>query len=394
MPALGSTVSFVILGGVVVALAYAMLDPARLLPLTRAEIWIAAIAIFYFLVGLIRGVLAPHPDLGFASALSSFGFVAVLPVLPVLRHFHRAYWEVWVARSIAVGCILSGAVAAAEVGMLGRVRAEAMTGNPLMMGYLAGAWTLASVYLALSSRGFDRWLLSLGAIMGLLTLFLSAGRGPTVGVALILSVVLALWLVRNATNWWRLSFRLYLLLCLAVVAYVVLDWTVGVASFFGRFAILVDFANDPAAANADSNLATRWVMLSAGLQAFQQAPLFGHGRQNVMQLVGSIGNIDLPFTHLHNAYLTEAVANGIVGLSAFLAVLATPLIAASSAPRRWWVVAVIWVSFTGVAALTNIGFNHDLKVFSYCLFILWLNSLSATNALAERNFSVDRHSPG
>ncbi|MGE0282337.1 MAG: hypothetical protein AB7P20_17230, partial [Rhizobiaceae bacterium] len=152
MPVLGSTISFVILGGVVVALAYLVLDPARFFPLTRAEVWIAAIAIFYFLVGLIRGVLAPHPDLGFASALSSFGFVAVLPVLPVLRYFHQPYWDAWVTRSIAVGCILSGAAAAVEVSMLGRIRAEALTGNPLMMAYLTGAWTLAGAYLALSSR--------------------------------------------------------------------------------------------------------------------------------------------------------------------------------------------------------------------------------------------------
>jgi len=377
MPTLGSSISFVVLGGVVVAWVYVGLDRARFQPLTRAEIWIGSIVVAYFLLGLISGLLSPNPMEGFKSSLSALGFVCILPLLPVLRYFCRPYWSGWVKRSVAVGCILVGMVALVEIVFRFQPRAETLTGNPLIMAYLAGAWTLASAYLGLSSKGADRGLLLFGAAMGLLSLFLSASRGPMVAVVVILSLVLLWRLAQGTATLLEAGFRLYQALCIVVIGYVVLDYTIGTSSLYSRFSVLFDFANDPDALYADSNLAIRWLMLTAGMEAFFQAPFFGYGRQNVMQIVQTIGGIDLPFTHLHNAFLTEAVANGILGPVTLIALLATPLIAGWRAPPPWRVVAILWVSFSYLAAFTNIGFNHDLKVFSYCLFIFWLNALPA-----------------
>lgn len=377
MPTLGSTISFAILGGVLVALAYVALDPTRLFPLTRAEIWIGVIAISYFLFGFVRGVLAPSPEQGFWAALSSLGFVVTLPLLAVLRYFYEPYWDIFVRRAIAVGCILNGCAALIEIGFRLRPRAEALTGNPLIMAYLAGAWTLASTCLALSSNGRDRWLHWFAVASGLLSLVLSAGRGPMVAVVAIMLVILAWRLATATTTWLQACFRLYQLLVILTVAYVVLDYFGAINVVYGRFAAVFEFAAEPDAQFADGNLAIRLLMLRSGFEAFLQAPLFGYGRQNVMQVVANIGNVDLPFSHLHNAFLTEAVANGAIGLLLFAAVLTMPLIAAWRLPPPWGAIGVIWFSYTCLVAATNIGFSHDLMIFSYCLFILWLNALTA-----------------
>jgi O-antigen ligase len=385
-PVFGSSVSFGVVGGALIAWIFLAIDRARFLPLQKQEKQIALIATAYFLITLISGAIAQHPLDGLAAAGSHLGFIVVLPLLPVLRYHRDDYWERWFRVALVVGGVLAAFSAVVDAWYSRSFRAEALTGNALIFAYLAGMTACANGWLMLTSR--QRWKIvhGVGTLGALLALVLSGSRWPLLAFALVAAIGLA-WSVRAQPRHWRDAAMLaYATITAVSVLYVALLFFDATQSVVDRLAArlmnLPELASElleeaPVTNSAlDSALGVRRTMLAAGWQAFLAEPLFGYGRQNVMAAVqGFAEGTPLPFTHLHNACLTEAVAAGIPGLVSFLAILALPIVATRNADPPWRGLAVILTSYTALYSLTNIGFSHDIKVFSYCLFVVALNAL-------------------
>ncbi len=281
---------------------------------------------------------------------------------------------------------MAGTVAVAAATMNRSLRVEALTGNPLIFAYLVGVMACLNGWLALESRGRIQLLHAIATLASLLALVLALSRGPLAAFAVVAAGALLWKIVTAARDLFRLAISFYVLIAATAFVYVALNSfnpTQRVVDLLaGRFAtlgqLLVESPNGPI---VDANLNARRTMLDAGWQAFVERPFLGHGRQNVMNVVSKIAGGDpLPFTHLHNAFLTEAVASGVLGLIAFCAVLVLPIVAARGA-QPWQALAVILTAFTALYGMTNIGFNHDIKVFFYALFIVILNALAQQRSL-------------
>jgi O-antigen ligase len=354
---------------------------------------IAGVFLSYALVTVASSLINDNPGRGLAAAASHLGFIAVLPLLPVLRYDCDEYWARWFTASLAVGGCLAGIVALAAATINRSLRVEALTGNPLIFAYLVGVMACLNGWLALESRGRIQLFHSIATLASLLALVLAGSRGPLAAFAAVAAGALLWKIVTAARDLFRLAISFYVLIAAIAFVYVSLNSFTAtqrvVDLLAGRFATLGQFlVESPNGPTIDANLDARRTMLDAGWQAFVERPFLGHGRQNVMDAVSKIAGADpLPFTHLHNAFLTEAVASGILGLIAFCAVLALPIVAARGA-RPWQALAVILTAFTALYGMANIGFNHDIKVFSYALFIVILNALAQQRRLLNPEQSI------
>jgi hypothetical protein len=125
----------------------------------------------------------------------------------------------------------------------------------------------------------------------------------------------------------------------------------------------------PTAAVPDGSIAQRLAMLEAGGQAFREAPWLGHGGQNRFAAARPYLPEGFPdFSHLHNDFLTHAVAGGVPAVALLCLILAFPLLIALRAPTRDRLHTALLFSgaFTGTALVNNVLFV-DISAFAIAI---------------------------
>lgn len=378
MPTFGSVLSFALGGGALMAWVYVLLDP-KTFAFKAGEKQIALTFLIYLGLTFLFAVANVEFLDGLRAVVTNLGFLLLLPLLPVLRHFYRPYWDRWFLNSIAVGGIVSGFTGVLLASYSGAARVEAFAGNSLVYAYMAGISALMNGWLAASISGRSRLLHAAGSLGGIVALILSGSRAPVAFFLVVAAVCVPVWIYANRVlNWRRLVFGLYMVLVALACLYPLLSGTRAFRGIFYRSQALLDTFLYPDIPGAELGFTSRIEMLKAGFATFLDHPLFAYGRQNVMSVANAQYADDglFHYTHLHNAYLTEAVASGIFGLLAFCAVLWSPIMAARTKPAPWLALAAILLGYTFIYNLTNIGFYHDIKVFYYCAFVVLLNSIS------------------
>ncbi|MDR7031645.1 O-antigen ligase family protein [Mesorhizobium sp. BE184] len=379
MPTFGSVFSFVLGGGALIAWIYLLLDP-KTFAFKSGEKLIALTFLIYLGLTFLFAVANVEFLDGLRAVVTNLGFLLLLPLLPVLRHFYRPYWDRWFLTSIAAGGMVSGLAGALLATYSGTARIEAFAGNSLVYAYMAGISALMNGWLAASTTGRSRLLHAAGSLGGIVALVLSGSRAPVAFFLIVAAVCVPVWIyVNRVLNWRRLLFGLYIAVVALAGLYQLLSTTRAFRGVFYRSQALFDTLLHPDIAGAELGFTSRVEMLRAGFAAFLDHPLFAYGRQNVMSVANAQYASDgfFHYTHLHNAYLTEAVASGALGLLAFCLVLWSPIMAVRAKPAPWLALAAILVGYTFIYNMTNIGFYHDIKVFYYCAFIVLLNSISA-----------------
>jgi O-antigen ligase len=125
----------------------------------------------------------------------------------------------------------------------------------------------------------------------------------------------------------------------------------------------------PMPAVPDGSIAQRLAMLEAGGQAFREAPWLGHGGQNRFAAARPYLPEGFPdFSHLHNDFLTHAVAGGVPAVALLCLILAFPLLIALRAPPRDRLHTALLFSgaFTGPALVNNVLFV-DISAFALAI---------------------------
>jgi hypothetical protein len=116
----------------------------------------------------------------------------------------------------------------------------------------------------------------------------------------------------------------------------------------------------------DTSLNQRLAMLQAGWKAFLEAPWRGHGGQNRFKAAAPYlpENFEA-FSHLHNDFLTHAVAGGVPAVVLLCLILAFPLLCALRRPNRDRILTALLFSgaFTGTALTNNVLFV-DISAFA------------------------------
>ncbi|MBB4192016.1 O-antigen ligase [Rhizobium aethiopicum] len=122
-----------------------------------------------------------------------------------------------------------------------------------------------------------------------------------------------------------------------------------------------------------TSLSARLALYKGALSAISKDPLTGYGRQNRMAsvLAELPDNIrpQLPFSHVHNGFLTAEIDTGIVGIAALSLLLLTPVIAAwkkEPGPGRdlSMAIALLLVSSYVITGSFGVMFNLD-PIFAY-----------------------------
>ncbi|WP_439139503.1 O-antigen ligase family protein [Roseicyclus sp.] len=337
-PALGSVTVLVMSVAMLIAIPVAVSGYRTVATGAKRVVWMSLIAYFISYV-LIDAVI--HGDL-------QNTFRAIAPSSPVLAAAiiamaldpksatisHRKLGE-WASVAVLVSGALAWLILQTQPGwpILGRSvtditgvngRLSLFVGNPLPF---AGAFlTLGFVsLLGWHERSLvSRIMAGAATILAILiVVFWSQSRGATVAAIPLLG--LALWYLRPS--------RFAVLFALAALV-VIMAVGVGLASNLDTLmtalsrlvrGIAVLFGEEPA---MDSSTWQRLVMYRAGIAAWWDSPVFGYGISQRFSAAVPYFPAEFPgrYSHLHNTFITHAVAGGAIGLFFLCAVLATPFV--------------------------------------------------------------------
>ena len=270
--------------------------------------------------------------------LKNIMFLLFAPVFPVLRYFARPGWMQTVAAGIASGPILAALI----IMVLGFLSLDmhsrddlrsAFSGNPLMLalGSMVSGLLCIHCLLFFRDRGM-RGLLLAGALAAFYALLTSGSRGALLSYI----AVLVIYAMVMGQRYFGFAFVAKRGL-VAAAALVVLGTAVVSADreLINRFELAVErLSNLDDAELKEKSISKRMLHYRAGLAVVRDRPLIGSGRQNVMRaaMAKDPENAEVMIsTHLHNGYLTDFVASGVLGLLSLLAVLFVPLYALRNA---------------------------------------------------------------
>ncbi|MFK7868128.1 MAG: O-antigen ligase family protein [Roseobacter sp.] len=137
-------------------------------------------------------------------------------------------------------------------------------------------------------------------------------------------------------------------------------------------------------ATSDTSVNQRLAMLIAGWNAFKERPIFGYGGQNRFDAAVDYlpGSFAFQYSHLHNEFVTHAVAGGIPAVVLLTVILFFPVYVACRTPgeskNRMQIAAMFTLAFVGTAFFNNVLFN-DISAFSlglsYVFAVLVLESV-------------------
>lgn len=251
------------------------------------------------------------------------------------------------ALAIAFGCLLGAAAAAAvavhEVYVVGWSRAQGgFYSNPNPFARIALLLGFFSLVGLLASSRRVRFVLVLGPAFGIAATIMAGSRGTMVALPVFLVVCLTVFLALLVTASRR---RRAVIAALAVLAGGAA--AIGIAAAIDLDALvrltgLREAVGEVLATgtSGEGAIQRRLDLYGAGLAAFAEAPLLGHGWAAVIDVVIALSGNEQLGSHrsLHNDFLDFAVAGGAVGIAVLTAVLAAPLAGALAGPRegRTW----------------------------------------------------------
>jgi len=379
-PGLGSGGSVWLEGMWVVALLHWFFDPQSR-RLTGDEKLLVGVFAAYFLVTAVFAfahAALRGGDSGLSQVLSNTPFLLVAPLFPVLRRAARPDWAARFFAGAACGAILAALIVTIAAPYSLEVHRSGFSGNPLILA-LGGLVTgLLCLHGALFFRGRMRWLLVTGALAAVIVILTAGSRGPLLSFG---AVTLLYAVIMGYRHFGLKRMLGRLLLLLLVLAGTVTLFSRFDPYFSDRFDLAVERLSNPVGSGAGGHsIATRLVLYESGFLAFLDNPLTGHGRQNVLAAAKahSEGAPDhfFGYTHLHNGYLTDLVASGVLGLLSLVAVLAIPLIVFWNARPLVFGSILCLVLAYGFYGMTNLLFYHDVVT------LLFLAVVAVCHALA------------
>ncbi len=281
-------------------------------------------------------------------------------------------------KAMVILLILVFALLFCEKQLLGNARPSLLLGNSFNLMPLLLIPAMLCTFRQFAPSSF--WA-RLGLLSFILTVVSIGGFGSTRGILLVLFV---LTVVRVA----------FILASAAVLgekakqsAYLILAFSLGMAASaldkdaLHRYLTIAKLPeaetsmaipSRPEAASGkveDYSMSLRLLMLRTGWQAFTEKPVFGHGPQFRFDAAAAYFPADVSerFSHLHNDFLTHAVAGGLPAVVLLCVILAIPILAAlgrgKNAALRLQIGFMFSLAFSGTALVNNVLFV-DISAFS------------------------------
>lgn len=376
MPPIGSLGCVIIFIMAVFAWKIWIVDEQQI-GLTPIENWVRATICYYFFSALFCSAIKAEQFSDVFLIANNLGLLACLPLLPILRKNIDETWLDKIVIAVAISGIILAIISSISM-LINNSGLELFSGNSLILAYLAGFNAIFGLIFFLSHKNFSKLSL-LGAISSILVLIFTSRRGPALAVLIAILPIFVLVI--------RHHFGKVAIFAVGVIMISGVAVTIGGQALVNSIRIdnFVEHITAPLETKtSDDSIYIRFIMYRDSLEAFKHAPLLGHGRQNVAKAAAAHSLQDNPeyqktnFTHLHNAFLTEAVASGILGIIGLIGMYILPVLI------TWRSIEVVRLLGIGYSiyffcyGLTNVGFYHDVTVFSYIFTVAILNALATS----------------
>ena len=379
-PGVGSGGSILFVGLWLFALPYCIFDPGSRRLIASERILVSACAAYFLVMAgfaLMHAAAAGRVE-HFGAVYSNLPFLLVAPAFPVLRRAAREDWLPAVFAALACGAVLAAIIVTAGAAFSTYVWERGLSGNTLILALGALVSGLLCVHGAFLFGGRMRWLMVLGALAAIYVLLMTGSRGPLLSYFAAMTLYGVIMGQRYFGLRWMLVRIAGSLLLLAAVVAVIAQAS---PRLMDRYSAVVESLSNPGTGStAKQNIHVRLVLYESALHAFLDRPLTGYGRQYAVSAVGDHSGEEsedyFVYSHLHNGYLTDLIASGVLGLLSLLAVLIAPLIVFWNArPVIFGGVLCLVLSYV-FYGVTNLLFYHDVVTFLFLGLIVVFNALA------------------
>ncbi|MBI4920912.1 MAG: O-antigen ligase family protein [Devosia nanyangense] len=307
------------------------------------------------------------------DVLFAFNFVMLLLAAPIAHLLAGAANHASMTRAsvlAAVGVMLTFAMVL-YFSLMGDKRPEGLNLGPIVLSNAALALAAVATMGTIALK--SRWslFLPLTLVLAVATTVLTQSRGPLIAVVpLLLFTGGFLWFTRFRGSWLLGGAVAALVALIAAAAYLLEHGRISrlpgiLAGLFSGETIV------------DHTTAVRLALYEAGWKAFLDSPWIGHGWARLMSSVlpymsSEMADYARRLPQLHNDVLNFAVSGGVVGVAAYVLIIATPCIAAVRSPHDRWRTARIYGSgalatvYVG-GGLTDLMFGHEYHTALYVM---------------------------
>ncbi len=308
----------------------------------KRSIWLAALGVFIGVLTLstftsidwYRSFWSNYERMeGLVTFLYLGAWALVLSTVFRLEVFRRWFWTtmLFVSGLLVLLAIIDGARAGS---FNGAVRLDATLGNPIYLAVYMLFGLGVSAVVALRARSLaTRLLLGILALGQLWALYATATRSAILGLigGLIVAAVIFAWRGRSFPG----ARRLVIAFLAAVVVLTGGFWLARESSFVQGSPVLSRIVN---ISLSDATTRHRLMNWDMGWRGFLERPITGWGLENYMVVFSRFYNPELYdaeqwFDRTHNIYIDWLVSAGVLGLAAYLFLLATALYYIWKRPR-------------------------------------------------------------
>ncbi|MBY3213756.1 O-antigen ligase family protein [Rhizobium laguerreae] len=269
-------------------------------------------------------------------------------------------------------------------------RAEAGTSNAALLGVIGILFGGIALLNIQSPRSVEQRIAILGYAAGLGCVLLSGTRSAWLVIPI--HIVIFLWYFRKHS--FHLSLRSLAITSSLLLAGLI---TLGSGQILHRIQALQENLTSLERTDGEiTSLSARFALYKGALSAISKDPLTGYGPQNRMSsvLAELPDNIrpQLPYSHVHNGFLTAGIDAGVFGIAALSLMLLTPVIGAwrkEPGPGRDLAIALALLLVSSYVITGSFGIMFNQKaldpIFAYMVALICADRGSTGFAPVVRN---------
>lgn len=290
-------------------------------------------------------------------------------------------------QGLRIGILIVLPISILQITMF-EMRPEGVSGNSLIFSFilvLAGALCLLKNE---SMKGQSRLIYYAAPICAIFMIVISFSRAPIL-IAIVLFGISMTYVLKRQTD---LKTVFYVAVSAIFILFISLSYifTTDFGAKYFEKRILSPIESIANGEIKDNSLQKRLDLQITGFHAFLKKPYLGYGLPNTVEGANSVSyevldrQTEYTFSHMHNDYLTYALAGGIFTFLQFIIILLSPIIInhktsfQNTTPFMWWFSLLVSLGFAFIAT-TNVLLGHDITstFFSMCLLLIVLNNISS-----------------
>ncbi|TCA31110.1 O-antigen ligase family protein [Rhizobium leguminosarum bv. viciae] len=380
--------SFILLASMVWG-AYCLATGSLALNLSRSDRLVAIGMSIYPLVMIASIFINPPYSEELDWIFRLLPFFSVWLILPRMRQSPDGRLVPLFILGAGIGMIVTFLFSLLQIMFL-MERAEAGTSNAALLGVIGVLFGGIALLNVQSPRSVEQRIAILGYAAGLGCVLLSGTRSAWLVIPV--HVVIFLWYFRKHS--FHLSLR-----SLAITSSLLLAGLIALGSgqVLHRIEALQENLTSLERSDGEiTSIGARFALYKGALSAISKDPLTGYGPQNRMTsvLAELPENIrpQLPYSHVHNGFLTAGIDAGVFGIAALSLMLLTPVIGAwrkEAGPGRDLAIALALLLVSSYVITGSFGIMFNQKaldpIFAYMVALICVDRGSTCFAPVVRS---------